>query len=686
MLRPPRSPTAPVAERFSYSRWDGTQQVVDLDAIGIFDQMGEDLMYHGDVASALRRLMSEGFDLSGPEGVRERVRGLRELIERIRKRRAELSEMGGDAGETFREIARALEEVVSIERDGIANYRAAAEASGDERRRRTALATAAEREMALELLPDDLAGKFRSLDSYEFISPEAQRRFDDLKQELRDQVAGMYFSQLSEALSSVSPEDLALMREAIGALNRMIEQRRSGQELDPSFEQFMEQYGDLFPGSPASLDDLLKDLAERMAAVSAMLGSMTPEQRAQLSSLVDQLLSDMDLAWQVERLSGNLRGLFPDAGWNRTVSVSGSGPVPLDSLASIFQEAGELDDLERLLSSGLGPGWLAEADMDRVRELLGEDEARSLERLSQVARALTEAGLIEQREGRLQLTARGARRIGEDALSELFSRISADRLGSHQRRHFGSGHDAEEGTKPYEFGDPFRLNIPASIRNAVARSNPGVPVRLAPEDLEVDRTENVVRSATVLALDLSLSMPMRDNFLPAKKVALALHTLISSRYPHDYLGVVTFSEVAREVSPKDLPSVSWDFVYGTNLAHALCLARRMLAGQSGTKQVIVVTDGEPTAHLDARGEVFFHYPPVAETIERSLAEVVRCTKENITINTFALDAEGYLRAFVEKMTRINRGRAFFTDSQSLGRYVLVDFMDSRRTARSSRIA
>jgi len=202
----------------------------------------------------------------------------------------------------------------------------------------------------------------------------------------------------------------------------------------------------------------------------------------------------------------------------------------------------------------------------------------------------------------------------------------------------------------------------------------------------VDRTENVVRSATVLALDLSLSMPMRDNFLPAKKVALALHTLISSRYPHDYLGVVTFSEVAREVSPKDLPSVSWDFVYGTNLAHALCLARRMLAGQSGTKQVIVLTDGEPTAHLDARGEVFFHYPPVAETIERSLAEVVRCTKENITINTFALDAEGYLRAFVEKMTRINRGRAFFTDSQSLGRYVLVDFMDSRRTARSSRIA
>jgi len=219
------------------------------------------------------------------------------------------------------------------------------------------------------------------------------------------------------------------------------------------------------------------------------------------------------------------------------------------------------------------------------------------------------------------------------------------------------------------------------VKNAIWRSGAGTPVRLTPEDFEVERTEVVTRSATVLLLDVSLSMPMRDNFLPAKKVAMALHSLITSQFPRDFFGLVSFGRVAREVKPELLPEMSWDFEWGTNMQHAMLLARRMLARQTGTKQIIMVTDGEPTAHIQG-GEAVFNYPPSPVTIEETLREVARCTKEGIRINTFMLDESYYLRDFVERMMRVNRGRAFFTTPDTLGDYVLVDFLEHKRVNRS----
>ncbi len=247
----------------------------------------------------------------------------------------------------------------------------------------------------------------------------------------------------------------------------------------------------------------------------------------------------------------------------------------------------------------------------------------------------------------------------------------------------GFGQERAYDTKPYEFGDPFNLNIERTMRNALARGG-GIPVRLAPEDFEIDRTEALTRSCTVLMLDLSLSMPMRGNFLAAKKVAMALHSLISVQYPRDFLGIVAFSELAREMSARELPEVSWDFVYGTNMHHGLMLSRRLLARQRGTRQIIMVTDGEPTAHVCEDGEVFFHYPPVQETVDATLEEVVRCTREGIRVNTFMLDSTPYLRSFVEKMARLNRGRAFFTTPDTLGDYVLMDFVEQKRARRAAR--
>jgi uncharacterized protein with von Willebrand factor type A (vWA) domain len=298
---------------------------------------------------------------------------------------------------------------------------------------------------------------------------------------------------------------------------------------------------------------------------------------------------------------------------------------------------------------------------------------------------LEDAGLIENREGRYELTPKGMRKIGANALNDLFTKLAKDRMGGHQVERLGIGHERTYETKTYEYGDPFNLNIHQTVRNAVRRNGGGTPVRLSPDDFEVDQTENLSRSSTVLMLDLSLSMPMRDNFLAAKKVAMALHSLISMQFPRDFLGIVGFSEIARELKPEQLPEVSWDFVYGTNMQHGFLLSRRMLARQTGMKQIIMITDGEPTAHLEpGTGQPFFHYPPVQATVDATLAEVVRCTREGIRINTFMLDANSYLKHFVEQLTKLNGGRAFFTTPETLGDYVLVDFIEHKRSMASRR--
>ena len=501
---------------------------------------------------------------------------------------------------------------------------------------------------------------------------------------LRQQLLQSYFNQMSGALQGMTPEQLQRMKDMFNALNQLLEMREAGQDTDAAFQQFMQQYGDFFPGNPQTLDELLEQMAQQMAAMQSLLNSMTPEQRAQLEGLARELLEDMDLRWQVDRLSSNLRGAFPQAGWDRRYQFSGADPLGFAEAAQLMDRLGDMDQLENLLRSASSPGALADVDIERARDLVGDDAARSLDRLAQLAKLLEDAGLIEQREGRYELTPRGMRRIGQNALSDLFSKLAKDRLGRHEHHPTGAGHERAHETKPYEFGDPFNLNIERTVRNALQRAGGGTPVSLAPEDFEVERTENLTRSSTVLMVDLSLSMPMRDNFLAAKKVAMALHSLISSQFPRDYLGIVGFSEVARELKPEQLPEVSWDFVYGTNMQHAFVLSRRMLARQSGTKQIIMITDGEPTAHIMSNGEVFFQYPPVPETVEATLTEVARCTREGIRINTFMLDATSYLKTFVERLTKLNRGRAFFTTPETLGDYVLVDFIEQKRALRGGR--
>ncbi|MEC8975086.1 MAG: hypothetical protein VX725_04920 [Actinomycetota bacterium] len=661
---------------YAYSAWDGTQTGFDISAEDLLAELGDDLLYDGDVNSALRRMMQSGFNVDG-----ERVQGLQETLDRIRQERQERLE-NYDLGGVYEEVANELRDVIGKERESLDQLLEEARASGDTRREEITQETVTNRNLQLDMIPPDLAGQVRELQQYDFTSADARQQFEDLMEKLREQLMQQYLDQMSDEMQNMQPEDMQRLKDMIANLNAMLEQRANGQE--PDFNQFMEEFGDFFPENPSTLDELLEIMAQRMAAAQAMMNSMTPQQQQQLQELSDQLLEDMDLQWQMDQLAQNLQEAFPNSGWEQSYEFSGDDPMNMAQAQQIFEELGDLDALERMLSSVTNPASLAEVDIERVKELLDEQSATSLEKIAEAAKQLEDAGYIDAKEGRYELTPKAIRKIGQQALADLFRKLNTDRVGNHHLEQQGIGHERDFSTKPYEFGDPFNLDIQRTVRNAIRRAGGGTPVDLLPEDFEIERTESLVRSSTVLMLDLSNSMAWTGRLLPAKKVAMALHSLITMQYPRDYIGIVGFNIVAREIEPHHLPEVSTGYMQGTNMQHALLLSRQMLAKQTGTKQIIMVTDGEPTAHIDQSGNPYFDYPPTRETVEKTLQEVMACTRDGIRINTFMLDPEPALSRFIERITEMNGGRAFFTNRDNLGDYLLVDFVEHRRRLVSAR--
>ncbi len=337
-----------MGRRFTYSRWDGTQTGFEFDADAAFDELTDELLYHGDVNAALRRMMQEGMqDRNG-----ERMQGLRELLEQLRRERQQRLE-NSDLGGVYDEIKAELDDIVDEERHAIDNARRDAANSGDERRAQNAQDTADDRNLRLDLMPDDLAGKVRELSAYDFESDEAQRRFDNLMDKLREQLMQQMVDQMSGAMQSMTPDDMARMKDMMAALNEMLDKYQRGD--DPGFDEFMEQYGDFFPENPQNVEELLEQMARRMAAMQAMMNSMTPEQRAQLQQLSDQLLEDMDLQWQMQQLSGNLQQLFPQLNWDRSYDFEGQDPMGFQQAMQTMQDMGDLDQLENLLRNASSP-------------------------------------------------------------------------------------------------------------------------------------------------------------------------------------------------------------------------------------------------------------------------------------------------------------------------------------------
>jgi uncharacterized protein with von Willebrand factor type A (vWA) domain len=482
---------------------------------------------------------------------------------------------------------------------------------------------------------------------------------------------------MQNALQTMSPEDLRRLREMIQDLNRMLAQRANGEE--PDFEAFKQKWGDHFPGAE-SLDDLLEQLGQRMAAMQSLMQSLSPGQRQQLDEMMRSLfLQDERLEAAMRQLGMHLSELLPIDEMAQRYPFQGDQELSLEEAMRLVEELQKMDALERELKGVRKLEDLDRVDADRVAELAGEEARRDLERLQEIARKLEEAGYLEREGGELTLTARAIRKIADKALRDIFARLKRDRFGGHAMHRRGAGGDQTDESKPYEFGDPFLLDLRETVMNAVERRGPGTPVRLTPDDFAVVRTELRTQAATVVMLDMSRSMLNNGYFLPAKKVALALSALIRGQFPRDALYIVGFSLYAREFTAAQLPTLSWsEWNMGTNMHAGFMLSRKLLARHTGgNKQVLMVTDGEPTAHMEG-DEADFSYPPTRRTVEETLKEVQRCTREHITINTFMLERSSWLMSFVEQMTRINRGRAFYATPDRLGEYLVVDYVSARR--------
>lgn len=640
--------------RFRYSRWDGTQDPLGPDlAVGdLLEAISEDVLAGAEPEEALERLRRHGMSgrFSGLDALRARLRAARE---------AELARL--NLAGPLEEVARRLEEILERERSTLA-FRAEEDARL--------------RESFLDALPQDAPGRIRELQGYRFVDPEAQAMFDRLMEDLREQVLGAHFRRMAEGLRSASPEDLARFRDMLAELNEMIERRDRGEPYD--FEDFMRRYGDLFPDRPGSLEELLEGMARRMAAMSRLLASLPPEQQAELRELAEQILQDMDLAFEVDRLGAHLAAMYPELGWDEPSEPGeGEGAAPLTAVVDVMERLHEYEELERAAGQDYPGADIEDVDEEAVRRALGEEAALDVRRLKRIERALEEAGLLARRHGRLEVTPLGARKLGERALVRVFEHLRRDREGTHEARDPGGVAEPTGATRPWRFGDAGQIAVQRTVFNAVVREGAGRELRLSPEDFELVEAEQRTETATALLLDLSFSMPLRGHFVHAKRMALALHALIEGRYPHDTLYLIGFSDYARRMEPRDLAAPGFERVYGTNMHHAFHLAGRLLAEHPrAARQVIMVTDGEPTAHLEGERS-FFAWPPVPRTIELTLAEAVRLARSGVTLNIFMLEETPGLVRFMERLAQLTAGRVFLMDDRELGAFVVRDYVARR---------
>jgi uncharacterized protein with von Willebrand factor type A (vWA) domain len=615
------------------------------------------------------------------------VAGLRRIMERLRaQRQEELERSNLDA--VLEDVERRLDEIVGIERAGIARRTHEAEQRSldappgpDQEQARLAeqvlRRTARQRENRLDALPPNAAGRINGLRDYEFMDDAAREAFEQLTDELRQQMLQTYFTGLKEGVEKITPEDLAGVRDMVRDLNALLEKHATGADTTEDFAAFMAKHGRYFPPGLSTTDELIEHLHRQASQMASLLNSLSPQMRDELREMMDELLRDDRLRIDMARLAGNLQAARPDLPYGEPYPFDGDEPMGLaDALAAIDRQQ-QYDAMEEALTSARDPDALERIDADALRDLAGDDAVDDLDRLGELARALEEAGYLEREGGRLELTPRAARKLGMRALTDIFSRLRREGFGGHPLPVAGRGGEPTDETKRYEFGDPFAVDINRTLFNAMARGGPGTPVRIGPDDFEVSRTEESTSSSTVLLLDMSRSMLLRGCSSAAKKVAMALHTLIHTKYPRDRLHVVGFAYYARELKPESIPTLSpYEFEYGTNLQHALIIARRLLGRSSGNREIVVITDGEPTAHIE-NGQVEFAYPPTLRTVQSTLREVGRCTREGIVINTFMLERSRYLSEFVDLMSRINRGRAFYVEPEHLGEYVLVDYVSKK---------
>jgi len=668
---------------FRYSEWDGSQGQFELDADKLMDELGRNLIYYGDMPYALRTMQNSG--LSDSQG--RRLPSIQELLQRLRQRKqSQLDKY--NLGSVMDDIDKKLKNIVKTEREGIQGKLGEArqpdrEDTGGlspevrERLMKSMEERAMQNLQKLDELPPDTGGQIRELADYDFIDEEARCQFQELMDELKKHAVQSYAQDLVQKVKDMDAKTLAGIRHMVEALNQMLEQRMKGEE--PDFEKFMAQFGNLFgPQPPKNLDELMERLKQQMAQAQSLLNSMSSEDREALEGVLKSVL-DEGTQYEMAKLSANLQALYPTDRLHKQYPFSGEESLSYNEALRLMETLQKMDELEAQLRNSQYNRSVNTIDEKLVRELMGDESAEDLERLRNITRILEEAGYIRLKDGKYELTPRGTRKIGQKALEDIFAQLRKDRVGGHKINLRGIGGEKIEETKKYEFGDDFNVHLQKTIMNSLYREPGAPPVRLSADDFEIFKTEGLTQSATVLMLDLSLSMPMRGNFLAAKRVAVALDGLIRSQYPKDSLYLVGFSSYARQIKKEDLTYMSWDeFDPYTNMQHGLFISRQILSKERCTnKQIIMITDGEPTAHIEGN-DLYFQYPPTMRTLQLTLREARNCTRKGIVINTFMLEGGRFLSSFITQIARINKGRVFFTNADSLGQYLLVDYISNKK--------
>ncbi|MDP2731443.1 MAG: VWA domain-containing protein [Dehalococcoidales bacterium] len=666
---------------FIYSEWDGSQELFDLDTDQIMDELGKHIFQHGNLSQALRALQRRGLNSQSRQ-----MPSLDKLLERLRRMKQErLNQYNLDS--VMDEIKQKLDKILDMERQGIQQkvdeVREKAE-SGDanlapevkQRLLKNIEDRAAQNREKLDSLPPDTPGRIKELTDYDFMDEEAREQFQELMDMLKKHAMEQFGKDLVQRLKNMDPAALAGMRNMIEALNQMMEQQMRGES--PDFNGFMEQFGSFFGDNPPqNLEELVENLQNQIAQGQSLMNSLSPEARQELQKLLDSMLDDAT-KYELARMASYLERLYPSDELQRHYPFSGEESVSYDEAMKLMEALQKMERLEQQMKEAQYDPSMDSISDELVKEVMGEEAERELESLQEIARLLEEAGYISRRGDKYELTPKGMRKIGQQALSSIFSRLKEDRFGGHNINNIGPGGERIEETKKYEFGDDFHIHIQKTVMNSLKREAASFPLKLDIEDFEILKAEETTRSATVLMLDRSLSMFMNGYFESAKQVAIALDSLIRTRFPKDVLHVLTFSRRAREVKGQELlfASSTWG-EQGTNYQDALRLARKLLTNQNcSNKQIILVTDGEPTAHLEG-DRVYFQYPPSLRTLQKTVGEVRACTAQRIVINTFMFEDSPFLTRFITQIARLNKGRIFFTSPTSLGKYVLMDYLSNK---------
>jgi uncharacterized protein with von Willebrand factor type A (vWA) domain len=651
-----------MARRNRYGAWHGGPDPLEtpLDIRQTLDELGDDVLAGASPRNALNRLLRSGVNgRNGLDALRQRA--LRRARELRRNNRLD---------GTLDQVRQLLDEALEAERSALFPD------PSDSARMA---------EAELDALPSNTARAVQELNDYQWRSPDAAAAYDQIKDLLRSELLDAQFAGMRNALQNADTADMQRIRDMMSALNDMLDADARGEHTPEQFAEFMQQYGDFFPDNPANLAELIDSLAQRAAAMQRLMNSLTPEQRAELDGLMEQAMSDSGLAEQMARLQAGLRSARPDLPWGGRERMSGDQPMGFSEGTGALSELADLDRIAELATQNYPGASLADIDPELIEQALGRQAVEDLEQLRRIERELQRQGYLERGSNGLQLTPQAIRRLGSTALRRVFAVLEARGRGGHDVRDAGAAGEVTGASREWQFGDEQPLDVVRTVRNAVLRTA-GEPregrVRFAAQDFEVVETERRTSAAVALLVDMSYSMELRGTWGEAKTTAMALHSLVSTQYPQDAIEIIGFSDYARVLSPRGLIDHDWDRVQGTNLQHGLMLARRHLDRHRNAEPVIlVITDGEPTAHVAADGFADFAWPPSPETIAATLAEVERCTRRGATINVFMLDDEPRLVAFMQEVSRRNGGRLFLPKRGALGQYVVSDYLDSRRGRR-----